>query len=110
MACLDIISGMVTIQHGRSLLNTSPISKKQDAVAEMDCLVMLLQFIILKKRIPRTLDYSMQEYIFNVSRCRWDVLFGRFESYVQSCLDCKCMCCDGCSSTCGCDCLNCVTK
>ena len=50
--------------------------------------------IILKKWIPQTLDYNMQEYIFNVYRCRRDVLFGHFESYVRSCLDRKCMCCD----------------
>ena len=71
----------------RRVFHASPPDDTESYIQETGCCgrdgLAYHATIILKKRIPRTLDYSMQEYIFNVSRCRRDVLFGRFESYVE---------------------------
>lgn len=61
--------------------------------------------LLLKRRNPRTLDYSMKEYIRNTSRCRQDVLFERMEGYCHILVEQKCMCCDICSQACKC--INC---
>ena len=58
--------------------------------------------LLLKKRIPRTLEMSMHEYISNTLRCRKDVLFGGFENYEHIDVNCKCICCDICIKDCRC--------
>ena len=46
--------------------------------------------LLLKKRVPRTLEMSMHEYISNNTlRCRKDVLFGGFENYEHIDVNCK---------------------
>ncbi len=62
--------------------------------------------IIIKQRLPASLDYSMKGYMNNDSRCRRDVLFETFENYNRVCLSSKCMCCDFCKSNCECSIFN----
>ena len=58
--------------------------------------------IIIKRRLPATLDYSMKCYMNNDSRCRRDVLFETFENYTHVSLSSKCICCDVCKVNCEC--------
>ena len=59
--------------------------------------------VLLKKKHRHPLDRAMQEYVYNDSKCRREMLFRDFESYSSPSFVSKCMCCDICSKICTCE-------
>lgn len=59
--------------------------------------------VLIKKKVSRKkIDGNMSAYISNISVCRRDSLFQKFDQYHHVDMGVPCMCCDVCAKACTC--------